>query len=270
MDTTQAKVDELNKELSDFFIKTAQSVGLFKEVGGQGDRGTTNYNRKYPQKPWFNKDCEDKRRDYFNCKKNLRSAKTKEEKKRLQSIMDSNFKSYKHFLSFRQAQYRSEIQKELKSLKSNNLRDYHKFINSVIPSKRKEGDISLGSFMEHFKKLSDSPLEENTFDPRNITHSISEDLNTEFTFEEVKKIIKKLKNKKAAGVDHVINEFLKNCPDTMVIIIVDIFNLILETGIVPTDWAIGIIHPLYKNKGSINSPDNYRGITLLSCIGKLS
>ena len=56
----------------------------------------------------------------------------------------------------------------------------------------------------------------------------------------------------------------------MVIIIVDIFNLILETGIVPTDWAIGIIQPLYKNKGSINSPDNYRGITLLSCIGKLS
>ena len=27
--------------------------------------------------------------------------------------------------------------------------------------------------------------------------------------------------------------------------------------------------PLYKDKGSLNDPDNYRGITLLSCVGKL-
>ena len=37
----------------------------------------------------------------------------------------------------------------------------------------------------------------------------------------------------------------------------------------PTDWCIGIIVPLFKNKGSIDDPDNYRGITLLSCLGKL-
>ena len=37
----------------------------------------------------------------------------------------------------------------------------------------------------------------------------------------------------------------------------------------PTDWCIGIIKPIYKKKGSIDDPDNYRGITLLSCICKL-
>ena len=37
----------------------------------------------------------------------------------------------------------------------------------------------------------------------------------------------------------------------------------------PTDWCIWIIKPIYKKKGSIDDPDNYRGITLLSCIGKL-
>ena len=30
-----------------------------------------------------------------------------------------------------------------------------------------------------------------------------------------------------------------------------------------------MINPLYKNKGSIKNVDNYRGITLLSCLGKL-
>ena len=32
---------------------------------------------------------------------------------------------------------------------------------------------------------------------------------------------------------------------------------------------MGIIQPIYKKKGSVNDPDNYRGITLLSCTSKL-
>ena len=37
----------------------------------------------------------------------------------------------------------------------------------------------------------------------------------------------------------------------------------------PEDWTIGIIKPMYKDKGDINDVNNYRGITLLSCMGKL-
>ena len=62
---------------------------------------------------------------------------------------------------------------------------------------------------------------------------------------------------------------MKNCPIDIIHIIVSIFNIVLKTGIVPTDWCIGIIQPIYKKKGSSNDADNYRGITLLSCIGKL-
>ena len=47
------------------------------------------------------------------------------------------------------------------------------------------------------------------------------------------------------------------------------FNLVLKSGVVPSDWCSGIIYPLYKNKGSPSDPNNYRGITLLSVIGKL-
>ena len=48
-----------------------------------------------------------------------------------------------------------------------------------------------------------------------------------------------------------------------------LFNLILNTGIIPEAWSKGTILPIYKNKGDINDPDNYRGITILSCFGKL-
>ena len=47
------------------------------------------------------------------------------------------------------------------------------------------------------------------------------------------------------------------------------FNLVLNSGIIPESWKIGSIIPIYKNKGDIKSPENYRPITLVSCIGKL-
>ena len=53
------------------------------------------------------------------------------------------------------------------------------------------------------------------------------------------------------------------------IIIVYFLNIVLNTVFIPTEWYLGIISPLYKNRGDVNDPDNYRGITLLSCTGKL-
>ncbi len=50
---------------------------------------------------------------------------------------------------------------------------------------------------------------------------------------------------------------------------VKLFNTILNTGIVPESWTVGIIKPIYKKNGDINDPGNYRPITLLSCFGKL-
>lgn len=48
-----------------------------------------------------------------------------------------------------------------------------------------------------------------------------------------------------------------------------VFNIIFDTGILPDCWLAGIIKPIYKNKGSIEDPNNYRPITILSCMGKL-
>ena len=48
-----------------------------------------------------------------------------------------------------------------------------------------------------------------------------------------------------------------------------LFNKVLDTGDVPSDWLRGIIVPIYKNKGDRKDPVNYRGITLLSCVGKM-
>ena len=52
-------------------------------------------------------------------------------------------------------------------------------------------------------------------------------------------------------------------------IYVDLFNQILNSGQIPESWTIGMIVPIYKNKGVKSDFDNYRGITILSCLGKL-
>ena len=65
------------------------------------------------------------------------------------------------------------------------------------------------------------------------------------------------------------NEFLKNSTNSLLHFILELFNTVFESGIVPTDWTIGLIRPIYKKKGKPEDPNNYRGITLLSCLGKL-
>ena len=48
-----------------------------------------------------------------------------------------------------------------------------------------------------------------------------------------------------------------------------LFNIILDTGKIPSSWTEGCIIPIYKKKGSKLDPENYRPITNLSCLGKL-
>ena len=54
----------------------------------------------------------------------------------------------------------------------------------------------------------------------------------------------------------------------IVFYICNLFNKLFEIGYFPESWTEGYIIPLHK-KRSINEAENYRGITLLSVLGKL-
>ena len=43
-----------------------------------------------------------------------------------------------------------------------------------------------------------------------------------------------------------------------------------ESGVVPEDWRSVVIVPLYKGKGERTECKNYRGISLLSVVGKIN
>ena len=105
----------------------------------------------------------------------------------------------------------------------------------------------------------------------NFISSTNEDLNRIFfSEEEVLKAIKSFKNNKSCGNDYMLNDFLKCAEDKMLKCFCKISNIKFETGIVPESWFVGIICPIYKkNKGDVGNPDNYIGVTILNCFGKL-
>ncbi len=50
---------------------------------------------------------------------------------------------------------------------------------------------------------------------------------------------------------------------------IKLFSKVLSTGEVPEDWLVDLIVPISKQKGNKNDCNNYRRITLLSCLCKL-
>ena len=121
----------------------------------------------------------------------------------------------------------------------------------------------------HFQELKKFKTTPPVNIPDSYTQNTNDIVNKAFSAVEIKKHITSLKNNKLLVVDNILNEFIKYCPEDLIPVLAKLFNIVLDTGIIPSNWTIGVIKPLYKNKGDINDVNNYRGITLLSCIGKL-
>ena len=70
-------------------------------------------------------------------------------------------------------------------------------------------------------------------------------------------------------MDLVTNEFVKCTASVILTFYTNLFDAILDNGEVPEAWTTGIIVPIYKRKGETTDPNNYRGITLVSVLGKV-
>ena len=79
--------------------------------------------------------------------------------------------------------------------------------------------------------LTERSKNDNKLNDEELPYNI--DLNKEITLDEVKKILKKLKKKKAVGVDRLSNEMTKNTPIHFIEIILQVFNKCLKTGDIP-------------------------------------
>ena len=95
-----------------------------------------------------------------------------------------------------------------------------------------------------------------------------QELNIPISIDEMINAMKDLKNGKCGGDDLLINELFIHAIDVLCPYMLHLFNFIFDSGIFPDIWRDGLLSPLYKIGNRLN-PDNYRGITLLSVLGKL-
>ena len=141
-------------------------------------------------------------------------------------------------------------------------------------------EIDVQQFYMHFKALSseisveNDPICENfidEFDKRTKglnTLSTFDSLDVPFTTNEIRQAIKTLGKNKSCSTDNVIYEYFTEGIDVLDKPLVILLNYILEKQSFPKSWSKRVIIPIHK-KGETSNPNNYRGITLISCFAKL-
>ena len=124
----------------------------------------------------------------------------------------------------------------------------------------------MGKFYSYFKKLNARKQQNEEYLP--TRSEALGPLDYEISEQETVTAIDLLKTGKAPGVDNILCELLKHGKEALKGPLTILFNKILTSGRYPTLWSHGLIIPIFK-KDDPSNPENYRGITLLSAMGKI-
>ena len=216
-------------------------------------------------KPWFNLDCRNARNLYHKIRKLYNKHKTEHYKNLLKHVS----KEYKNTVNRNVRKYKDEKIEKLRRLKTSNSKEFWRILND--DKRKQQTSAPLQDLYEYFKDINEAEAN-SSHEPTNNTDSfvrLNEEINKHITEDEIIKATNALKLNKSPGVDDILNEHIKSSIHIMLPVYVRLFNLIFDTGLVPESWLIGNILPIYKIKGEVGNPENYRPITLLSCLGKL-
>jgi len=248
-------LDDICQNISNVFVNSAKECQMFVKKKNHAKRSNI---------PGFNRDCKQTRRDYHRLKNKYNRVKSHDN----EIAMKNSRNLYKVTLRKAVSKHKNDMQKKIRNMKSNNTKDFWRLINKKTKDKI---CIPVKDLKNHFEKINSCVQDEgDQFDINRIQNRKANALlDKNFTKEEILVGIKQLKNGKSRGVDEIYNEYIKYSAHKMLDVWVKLFNRILHEGKIPEKWLIGLIVPIYKKKGDSKDPNNYRGITLLSCLGKL-
>ena len=141
----------------------------------------------------------------------------------------------------------------------------------LATSRKETLNVAFEYFQNLFKaKTDNNPAEEvPTLGIPKVNMKNSKTILNRTNKREILKILKTLKNRKAAGPDGLPNEAFKLGAEELVPYLVQLYNMVLSNLSSPLEWNIGIMHLIYKGKGDINDLTNYRGITVNNAISKI-
>ena len=82
------------------------------------------------------------------------------------------------------------------------------------------------------------------------------------------KKLKDINERKAAGLDKIPRKLLKIAAGIVAPSLTQILNKIISTSILPTDWKLTKVTPVFK-KGKKDDMNNYRSISVISVAAKI-
>ena len=275
----EASVNDIVKTLRDICINISDKA--FKRVPFANDRSKS---RKGKSNEWFDEECKEMKRQVNKKRKsfqNILKDPTKTEQR--ESYKRMYFDQLRVFNKLKKKKENDYWKSRKQNLGTFLSKDPKEFWNQLkIKRTEVNGKFEKQELLNFFSKLASeenmedvnsSPTE--TVNPERDDTSVSdfikslrEELDKDLELKEVKTVINGMKNGKAAGIDKLIPELLKSFDDNMLDIVLLVLNLIFQKGIFPEEWAIGVIIVLFKD-GDKSDLNNYRGITLLSVLGKI-
>ena len=134
--------------------------------------------------------------------------------------------------------------------------------------------VKPDDWFSHFSSLLGKPIDPNEVDlemetfVNNNVDSLLTELEHPITKKELLQSVKLLKNNKSTSFDRISNEMLKHGIEPLSKSILLLFNTILSFNVYPIEWKKDILGPLHKS-GDKSDPNNFRGICVSSCFGKL-
>ncbi|KAI8487938.1 hypothetical protein Bbelb_343860 [Branchiostoma belcheri] len=128
----------------------------------------------------------------------------------------------------------------------------------------------LARWAEHYRKLLNrhTVVDASILDDIPVPPTMVE-LDDLPTLPEVQAALNSLKNNKAAGPDGVPGEILRCGGEALAQCLLSFVTASWETGCVPQQWKDADLVSIYKKKGDKADCNNSRGISLLSCAGKV-
>ena len=246
----------LLKVIEEALPENSKPKHLAKPIPQRGKYQKRKRINKNKNKIWFDEELSSLKKE-TNRLANLKHSNPKNNN--FHASHHEALKIYRKMCKSKRAAFREESFKDMqKSIHdSENLwKKFKTFSECRVPKSTVTEKITADEWKNHFQKLHTESREQKV--PLIAENSPTESLNKPFSMEELSKVIKKMKNKKAEGIDKIANEMIKFFPEKILEALLELYNLYLEKGIIVDNWCEGLLCPLYKENEK-NNPDNYRG-----------
>jgi hypothetical protein len=257
----------------------ATLVSLLQDVSKEKH---TNAQRSKPyikKHPWWDDDLAAAKTIKHKCLRHMKHENTQIAKSKYRSARNR----FKALVKFKKNRFKLNLRKRLELCTSSS--EFWKFVKGCKVPHRNSKIITTEQWQLYFNELLNTRNEieirfkasvedyllqhdDNCRECNSELDIEESDVNKDVTLVEIENAIDDLKLSKAEGIDGIGNEILKNSKIVIVPMLCILFNHLLSSGIFPNEWGKAIIVPIYKN-GTKEDPNNYRGISLLTCISKL-